>query len=371
MNINVDMITWAIARAGHDLQEFLATNPRIADWISQKRKPTLRQLEKFSHKVHLPFGYLFLKDPPKESLPIPFFRTSSNESHDVSLNVFDTILLMQRRQEWLREYLKDNDVSPISFVGKYSQHSSSEEVVRDIRKVLNLEGLWARHQPTWEKAIDYLVARIEEVGIIVVFNSVVENNTSRSIGVDDCRGFVLVDDYCPFMFVNSADAKAAQMFTIVHELAHVWTGQSAGFDFRQLQPADQKIEHLCDKVAAELLVPAEFFLTEWNKNSSFDMLARNFKVSPIVIARRALDLEVISRDDFFQFYNEYIKRFKEKKEDQSGGGDFYATAKKRVSLTFASHVNRAVHTNKLLYRDANKLLGLKGDTYAKFISKHF
>ena len=173
------------------------------------------------------------------------------------------------------------------------------------------------------------------------------------------------------MFINSADGKAAQMFTIAHELAHIWTGESAGFDFRQLQPADDPIELLCDKVAAEFLVPKETFNIEWEISSDIKKLSRYFKVSPIVIARRALDLGKISKKDFFKFYTSYIEQVRFKKENQSGGGDFYATAKKRISLTFAAHINQAVQTNKLLYRDANKLTGLKGDTYHKFLTKHF
>jgi len=230
--------------------------------------------------------------------------------------------------------------------------------------------LWASQFPTWEKALEFLTTKIEDIGIITIFNSVVENNTNRKLNVEDCRGFVLVDDLSPFMFINAADGKAAQMFTIVHELAHIWTGQSAGFDFRQLTPADEPIELLCDKVAAELLVPKEPFIVEWSHNPNIKYLSQVFKVSPIVIARRALDLGLIEKAQFFQFYNSYIEELRLKKEKQSGGGDFYATAKKRISLTFASHVNNAVKSNQLLYRDANKLTGLKGDTYQKFLTKH-
>lgn len=371
VNINADMITWAIARAGHDLHEFLIDSPRISDWLEDKKKPTVKQLEKFSHKVHIPFGYLFLQNPPKENLPIPFFRTGNNKEENVSLNVYDTILLMQRRQEWLKNYLKENEYEALEYVGKFNSKSNPLDIVKDLRQTLGLREDWAKNFSTWEKSLDFLTTKIEEAGIILSFNSIVENNTSRPIKVEECRGFVLVDEMSPFMFINSVDGKAAQMFTIVHELAHIWTGESAGFDFRKLQPADDPIELLCDKVAAEFLVPKETFNIEWEINSDIKKLSRHFKVSPIVIARRALDLAKISKKDFFKFYNSYIEQVRFKKESQSGGGDFYATAKKRISLTFAGHINQAVKTNKLLYRDANKLTGLKGDTYHKFLSKHF
>ena len=160
------------------------------------------------------------------------------------------------------------------------------------------------------------------------------------------------------------------MFTLIHEIAHIWLGESAGFDNKQMLPADDPTELLCDKVAAEFLVPEIFFKEKWNNSQNIKYLSKVFKVSPIVIARRALDLDLISKSSFFDFYNNYIAEFKNKKENQSSGGNFYATAKKRISLRFASYVNNAVNENNLLYRDAYKLTSLKGNTYDKFINEY-
>ena len=229
---------------------------------------------------------------------------------------------------------------------------------------------WASSHNTWEKALEFLVIQIEEKGIVVNFSGIVGNNTRRTIDVEECRGFVLVDEYAPFMFINAADAKAAQMFTIIHELAHIWIGQSAGFDIKQLIPFNDPIEILCDQVAAEFLVPQDYLIKIWQEEKDFEKLNRIFKVSPIVVARRALDLGLIPRNDFFKFYNDYISRINIQKLNKGSGGNYYATAKKRVSLRFAGFVNNAVKEQKLLYRDAYKLTGLKGDTYAKFIKEY-
>jgi Zn-dependent peptidase ImmA (M78 family) len=371
VNINSNMFTWAIARAGYDLSDFAIKFPKIQDWVDQKKKPTVKQLEAFSKKVHLPFGYLFLPEPPKESLPIPFFRTNNGGQNNVSINVYDTILLMQQRQDWLREYLIENDFQPLPFVGKFRNSQNYNEIVADIRNTLGLNNEWASSFKTWQEALDHLAQKIEDIGITIVFNGVVENNTSRPISVDECRGFVLVDSIAPFMFINNSDGKAAQLFTIIHELAHIWTGHSAGFDFRQLLPANDPIELLCDKVSAEFLVPAESFVKVWKTKPNIANTARYFKVSEIVIARRALDLGYFTKAEFFAFYNEYSNREFLKKENQGDGGNFYATAKKRIGLTFAAHVNQAVKSGKLLYRDAYKLTSLKGDTYQTFFTKHF
>ncbi len=371
VNVNNDMLTWAITRAGYDVPAFAEKFPKIIEWLEGLKKPTVKQLEEFSKKVYLPFGYLFLPQPPEEENPIPYFRTNGNNVDKISINIYDTILLLQHRQDWLRNYLQDNDFQRLPFVGKFRNSNDVNAIVADIRRTLQLPENWASQFRTWQEALDHLVLHIEDKGIITVFNGVVENNTQRPIPVDECRGFVLVDEYAPFMFVNNSDFKSAQMFTIVHELAHIWTGHSAGFDFRKLLPANDPIEILCDKVAAEFLVPELEFNEVWiNRPNNYAYISRNFKVSEIVIARRALDTGKISRPQFFDFYGEYSNREFAKKESQGSGGDFYATTKKRISITFASHVNQAVKSGDLFYRDAYKLTGLKGDTYENFFSKH-
>lgn len=370
ININQSIIRWAIERAGYELNEFAKKFPKVLDWLEDKKKPTLKQLEAFSHKAYVPFGYLFLQSPPEEHLPIPFFRTGKKQTDHVNLNIYDTILILQRRQEWLVEYLKESEFEQLPFVGKFRGKTSHAAIVADIRKTLELENEWASDFKKIEDALNFLTGKIEDAGIITVFNSVVENNNRRAIEVEDCRGFVLVNQIAPFMYVNAADSKGAQMFTIIHELAHIWTGHSAGFDFRRMLPADDPIEQLCDKVAAEFLVPENSFSRVWRERPEIQYVATHFKVSQIVIARRALDLNYITKSAFFDFYNNYIQALKTKKEKQPSGGDFYATQKKRISLRFASHVNTAVKENKLLYRDAYRLTGLKGDTYQNFFSKH-
>ncbi|MBS1902733.1 MAG: ImmA/IrrE family metallo-endopeptidase [Bacteroidetes bacterium] len=368
VDVNPELLSWAVTRAGFTLPEFAADFPMILDWMSGK-KPTLIQLEKFSKKVHVPFGYLMLPAPPEEQLPIPFFRTGKGTTEKVSVNVYDTILQLQQRQDWLRDYFKDNEFEPVGFVGKFRSSRNYAEIAQDIRTTLGLPEEWASGFRTWEEALTRLTEKIEDQRIVVVFNGVVGNNTTRPISVEECRGFVLVDDLAPFMFINNSDSKSAQLFTLVHELAHIWVGQSAGFDFRRLQPADNATEILCDKVAAEFLVPAAHFLKIWSPEGGLRAAARHFKVSEIVVARRALDLGVFTKKQFFDFYEEYIGR--EFKKRESGGGDFFRTTKVRLSLSFAAHVNRAVRSGQLLYRDAYKLTNLTGATYQTFVSKYF
>ena len=370
VDINNNLLIWAIERAGINIDEVSRTIPSFSSWLLGKKKPTVKQLEKFAQKVHLPFGYLFLENPPEEKLPIPFFRTLNSQEHKININIYDSVLMLQQRQSWLTDYLKENNYLQLNFVGKFSSNPNINHVVNDIRTTLKINEDWAKEFSTWEKAKDHLTQLIEDAGIITTFSSIVGNNTRRNIKVDDCRGFVLVDAYAPFMFINSADSKSAQMFTMAHELAHIWIGQSAGFDFRQLQPANNQTEVLCDKIAAEFLVPAKSIEDSWKTVKDIPQLARYFKVSQIVIARRLLDLGKINKNEFITFYDKYIDQDFVRSENREGGGDFYKTQRKRLSIRFLSFVNQAVKENKLLIRDAYNLTNLKGETYHTFMREH-
>jgi len=367
IEVNRDILIWALSRVSYGQEEVDVLFPQIKFWLSGQKKPTIKQLADFSKKTHLPFGYLFLDKPLKEKNPIPFFRTEGESK--ISLNVLDTIKLLQNRQVWLRNYLEENEYRPQTFVGRFKNENDYKIIVEDVRKVFQLSENWASDFNTWSETLEYLTNRTEEVGIVATFNSVVGNNTHRKIEVEECRGFVLVDDYAPFMFVNSADAKSAQLFTIVHELAHIWIGLSAGFDLRRMLPANDAKERLCDKVAAEFLVPEKLFNAEWNKLQDFNRLSRFFKVSPIVVARRAFDLGRIQQDAFFRFYRQYQKQEYTKRKGTEYA-NFYAVQKKRLGLKFAKSVHQAVREDKLLYRDAYYLTGLFGKTYRKFVSSY-
>jgi Zn-dependent peptidase ImmA (M78 family) len=368
VNIKPQILHWAMSRANKSVEDLVKALPKLPDWLENKSQPTVKQLETFSKKVYLPFGYLFLSEPPKEKIPFPYFRQGKRMvNNQVSINVFDTILSIQQRQQWLSDYLQEEGEKPLSFVGKYSINTTVDKIVGDIRRTLKLPLGWTREFKTYAEAINKLIEQIEETGVIVVVNGIVGNNTHRRIDAEECRGFVLVDDYAPFLFVNNTDAEAGKMFTLIHELTHVWLGKSAGFDNNKMLPADDPVEKLCDEVAAEFLVPAIAFEKEWQRTHDFTTLAKIFKVSTIVIARRALDLRKMTRSAFFSWYNNWLREWEERKGD-SGGGDFYNNQPNRVSRRFAGLVERAARNEQLSYRDAYRLTGLYGDTYHNFIN---
>jgi Zn-dependent peptidase ImmA (M78 family) len=336
--VKPDLLRWARERAGKDVEELRSKFPKIDEWETEETSPTVKQLEKYAKATYTPFGYFFLAEPPEEELPVPSFRTGGNRAatRRPTPNLLDTVQTMQRRQAWLRETLIADRETPLAFVGSANIAEAVTAIAARIREELGLADGWARKQSTWTASLQALREAMDQAGIVVATNGIVGNNTHRKLDPDEFRGFVLVDEYAPFVFVNGSDAKAAQMFTLAHELAHLWLGQSAIFDLRQLQPANERIEVVCNAVAAEFLVPEEELADGWKDagNDPFASLARHFKVSAIVVARRALDLELITRRAFFDFYEAHQtahqEEIKRRKDADEGGGNFYSNQNVRL-----------------------------------------
>ena len=365
------VLNWALKRSRRDAATLSKRLPKLPGWLEGTSEPTLRQLQDFAKATSTPLGYLFLVEPPEEHLPIPHFRTLGDaHPESPSADLLETVQTMERRQEWMREYLVEEGHEPLPFVGSETVGGAPERIAAKIRHVLGLEHGWAAEQRTWTDALRELQERMESASILVVVNGVVGNNTHRKLNPEEFRGFVLVDKYAPLVFVNGADAKAAQMFTLAHELAHLWVGSSAAFDLRELRPADDVGERACNRIAAELLVPENELRKLWGAVAytpeQFQTIARHFKVSVLVAARRAQDLQLIGQRDYLAFYRSYMQDERRKAAKASTGGDFYANQNFRISRRFANAVIQATSENKLLYRDAYQLTGLRGESFDRY-----
>lgn len=240
-----------------------------------------------------------------------------------------------------------------------------------MRRILGLPVNWMMEYSKVDDALRFLTETIENLGVVISYNSVVGFNNKRPIAVEECRGFALVDDYAPFIFVNSRDAKYAQMFTLVHEFAHILTGYSAGLGNSDISSTDIT-EQFCDAVAAAYLVPENLLKEVWTEvGENYEILSKKLKVSRFVIARCAKDYGLITKEHFFALYKKWMAEPLVRKEIKGSGGDFRRTAIKRVSRLFLIHVSNAVENNALLYMDAFRLTGLKGDTFRKVVDSPF
>jgi Zn-dependent peptidase ImmA (M78 family) len=374
LEIKNEVLVWAIERAGFTPSDLEIKFPKIHEWIIGVKQPTLKQLIKFAKITRTPFGFLFLKKPPTEKLPIPFYRTNNNEQQEIVQNVSpelrDTIYLMQRRQLWMKEYLVDSGADPLPYVHSVKLDETPEMVAQKIRETLGLDEDWASKLPNWEHALQLLRDAIENIGVLVTLNGIVGNNTRRKLSTNEFRGFVLVDEHAPLLFVNNADFKAAKIFTLIHELAHIFIGKSAAFDLREMLPANNKLELFCNQAAADFLVPKNQLFDCWavakKTHEPFHYLAGKFKVSVLVIARRALDLNLVDKSSFIEFYYQYQNDERRMKSNKAGGGDFYKNQNLRVGRRFATAVMQAAKEGKVSYHEAFRLTGLYGKTFDKY-----
>lgn len=372
--INEGVLLWAIDRAGLTPDGLQSKFPKIRQWVDGESQPTLRQLESLAKATLTPLGFFFLPEPPEVRLPIPHFRTLGDKTPSrPSPDLIDTIQLMQRRQEWMREFLIEEGQEPSPIPWSTQPDATPASVADHIRHALGLDEGWAAQQRTWTDALRVLREAMEDAGILVIVNGSVGNNNHRRLDPGEFRGFVLVDKYAPLVFVNGADAKAAQMFTLAHELAHVFFGSSAAFDLREMQPADDPIEQASNRVAAEFLVPERELRQVWpsvkNDPEPFQTIARQFKVSTLVAARRAMDLQLIQKEAFFDFYRTYQRDERERRAaaPPSKWGDFHLNQNLRIGRRFASTVARAVIEGKLFYSEAYRLTGLYGSTFDSYV----
>lgn len=372
ITLQPSVLRWARERVNlspETLAEKLNVKPdRVTQW-EQSGKISVAQADRLAARTYTPLGYLYLKEPPDDSLPIHDFRTRTGDPpRRPSPNLLDTIYQMQRRQAWMREDLIENEEDPLPFVGAYSHRDDHTAVAAAMRRALGLNTGWTAEQKSWREALSFLRNRVDQAGILVVFNGVVGNSNRRKLDPKEFLGFALVDEYAPLVFVNSAYFIAAQTFTLAHELAHLFVGETGLTAFDKLMPADNATEQFCNRTAAEFLVPEEelraFWPTVRNQKNPHQKIARIFKVSAIVAARRLLDLELIERETFFAFYDKNKTQGKGQ-PTTSSGGNFWNTQRWRIGPRFAGAVARAAAEGRLLYREAYSLTGLKRNTFEK------
>ncbi|HPZ99463.1 MAG TPA: ImmA/IrrE family metallo-endopeptidase, partial [Phycisphaerae bacterium] len=325
-------------------------------------QPTLKQLEAFAQATHTPFGYFFLPAPPVEHVPIPDFRSNRREALGrPSPDLLDTIYICQQRQTWYRDHVVVTGEKPFPMVGSAKPTDDVVGVAARIREALAFDLEERRHIPTWTDALRRFIEQADHLGVLVMVNGVVGSNNRRPLNPREFRGFALADPLAPLVFINGADTKAGQMFTLAHELAHLWLGQSALTDVEPRSAPSHAVERWCDRVAAELLVPLAVFRQEYDRDADLrgelDRLARRFKVSTLVILRRMYDAGGLTREQFWNEYDVELQRLTS--IPRTSGGDFYLTTAARVSKRFARAVVTSTWEGRCSFTEALHLLGFK------------
>lgn len=375
------LLTWARQRRDLDLNALapkLNVKPEAIDaWESGKRRPTFVQAQRLAQVLNVPLGYLFLPDPPAQDLPIPDFRTIGDQPIKAySPDLLDLVNDLLAKQQWFREFRETEGVEPLRFVGQFTVNSSIDEVAHDIGQVIGVEKERQR-ATTWEDFLREIVRNADRVGIMVMRSGIVGNDTHRPLDIEEFRGFAISDDLAPLVFINGRDFKGAQIFTLVHELAHIWAGQGgiSRPDYSlESYGQEHTVEHFCNRVAAETLVPGQDFTRHWqslqgNVEEKVNRLARHYRVSSMVILRQAHDYDCISRPTYMSSYRRLVETAKGLGVSAESGGNFHYTLTARNGTAFPEAVIASVAGGTLLHREAARLLDVKVKTLPS-IAKH-
>lgn len=362
---SVSVLRWAARRARLDDEAVAKRFPKWPLWLREEAQPTLRQLESFAQLTHTAVGYFFLPQPPVLGLPVPDFRTLGDAAlAEPSTELLDTIYLCQQRQAWYRDHARLHGASPLPFIGNAQPGETPVAVARRMREVLGLSAAARRRLPTWTDALRDLIARAERAGVMVMASSVVGSNVYRKLDVGEFRGFALVDGLAPLVFLNGADSKSAQMFTLAHELAHVWLGQTGVSDVQAGRVPERQTERWCNQVAAELLIPLEDLRATYQPDApvpnEIQRLAREFKVSTLVALRRLFDAGHISQTALWRYYREEQDRLLPliERSDKSGG-NFYRTLGARTGKRFARAIVSSALEGLTSFPEAFRMLGVR------------
>mgnify|MGYP002517065204 CR=1 FL=1 len=351
---------------------------KIERWQAGESAPTINQLSQFSKKLRIPVGYFFLDQPINDVPPVCAHRTIANAAiTEPSRELVDTLTDMQSVQEWIRQDIVECGEGKLPFVGSYQVGQAKVAELADaIRGVLQLSVEWyledGRVMPV-DEAFKFLRERCTDSGIVVMLNGVARDNTHRPLNVQEFRAFALVDEYAPLIFINRTDSRHGQIFSLAHEIVHVWLGAEEIYNDSYQYESNAPIEVLCNAVAAELLVPRTIFARHWRRiveersaDDAVEELAERFPVSQVVIARRALDEGFIS----FAKYQDVVAACRRHWEDQrssASGGNYYSTKRSRLDYRFVERLAASVSEGRTSYTDAYRLTGTNRKTFSNIL----
>lgn len=367
LQISPSMLDWAALKVGKTLESL------ASEIVAERNRGrflegvlTVAQLEKVATLTNTPFGFLFLPAPPEIEKPaLPDLRQVVNPDPFGS-DFFELLEDVKKKQDWYIDYLKDAGSDPLPFVGKFSKTATITEIADDIAKTANITFELRKTSGSADKYFTALSEQFEKIGILVLKSGIVKSNTSKGLSVAEFRGFAICNDYAPLVFINGKDSEAAWIFTLAHEVAHIWIGESAVSDLpapNEFRSAND-VEYICNKVAAELLTPAQEFMDLWNKSYTLDKLARHFKVSRLVVARRAYDLGKIDKATYSSVYASSWK------VKSSSGGSPYNTIPVRNSKRLTNALVKRTMEGSVLIRDAARLLNVTPSTVTNLYKKN-
>jgi Zn-dependent peptidase ImmA (M78 family) len=350
---------------------------RLARWEAGEELPTYSQLEGLATAYRRPLITFFLPVPPRKETVMADFRTVGDREFQGASPEFAALMRqVEVLQKELRQLLEEVSNRRLPFVGSCAEADGVQSVAKSIRTVLDFSLPEQKRLQNSDRLFSAIREHAELAGVFVVKKGNLGSHHSN-VDVDEFRGMAICDDVAPLVCINTNDAPAAQVFTLVHELAHIWTGKTgvSNYDSATRGPQEAPVsEVFCNCVAAEFLVPEREFLQEWREEPVDDVLgwasrkSKLFKVSRFVIIRRLNDLNLITDDHFWALYRVLQTDWRNKRQRmrERGGGPAYGVqVSARLGKKLLSTVIGAAYDGKLSYKDASRMLNVKIDHFGK------
>ena len=371
VNIQPEIISWALSQTREEkLGDKLMSN--ITQWLNGTKSPTFNQIEDFSRKANIPLGYFFLQKPPVEKIELLEYRTvDSLQLVNPSRNLIDTVNEMERIQDWMKDYRQETGFDVLPIVGCMKDATDVKSVIDRIRRDLELDDTWYEGCKSSREAFGFIRGQLETCGVVVMMNGVVGKNTHRALDINEFRAFAMVDEWAPLIFINAADSNGARLFSLLHEVAHIWLGVDDLYNDRHSRTDGvSAVEVLCNAVAGELIVPKHIFMEKWNSSvtdvyAAISELAVYFRCGESVIARKALECKKITRDIYNKVIQSAIDNYNQMKENkESTGGNYYNTMGSRLDGCFVRALCESINMGRTSYTEAYRLTNTSSKTFA-------
>jgi len=388
--VNPEILLWARETAGlapHQAIQRLGLRDargvsaldRLAELESGETAPTRPQLLKMAKQYHRPLLTFYMTAPPRHGDRGQDFRTLPEGSSREEDALLDALARdVTARQSMVRAVLEDEAVL-LPFVGSMEMADGVPAVVESIRKTLDVTSASFREQSSPEQAFALLRSKAELAGVFVLLIGNL-GSYHTSIDVEVFRGFAISDNVAPFVIINDQDGRAAWSFTLLHELTHLWLGQTGVSASR----SEMAVEQFCNDVASEFLLSEEG-LAQFESIGPISVGAIECKVNDFatrtnlsnsMIVYKLYRIGRVEYDIWKQlsasFRNHWLQNRTERRhrarDQATSGPDYYVVRRHRVGSALIGLVHRAMVGGALSTSKAGKVLGVRATNVQKLLS---
>ncbi|NWJ52350.1 MAG: ImmA/IrrE family metallo-endopeptidase [Bacteroidetes bacterium] len=350
---------------------------KLKAWENGISQPTINQAQILAKAYKRPFALFFLSEIPRDFQPLQDFR--KKDSKPLGTASIFIIREIQQKQAWISEVYEEDKENKIPFVGRFSINDNPKAVAKDILETLGINPANYKLGNPIKEWID----KAESNGIFISRSSFI--HTRLKLDSDEIQGFAIADPYAPFVFINTEDWPAPQLFTLVHELAHIWiaeTGISNEID-PEITDKDKfnPVELFCNEVAANALIPYDIITNlethTFSSSKEIYSASKHLGVSSFAFLIRALNINLLTFDKYRKLKHEadiefkaFLKKEEERKAKQKikenkGGPNPYLLQLNKNSRLFTQTVLDAFRGGFIEPTKASSLLNVQVNKFAK------